>query len=254
MDMQPLIQWTAGQGVAQSRTRRVTLARKPDLGFAFDDLFFNTGSGVLRLGADEAHDLTADQVAACEAFIATLTAFRDVTLVFAVDAAGAPLGYVEQGSAGIAAVVPPAPDGSDWRWDFGTQRWLRPQDLAALRAAALETVDAEAEAARLRFISGGAGMAATYLIKGEQAAAFINDGYQGPVPPFIAAEAQATGLSPADCADQIHALATQWRDVLAPAIEGARRAAKIGIEAAPDAAGINATLHAGIATMRAFQP
>lgn len=254
MNMQPLIQWDGAQGVAQSATRRVTLARKPDLGFDFDALFFNAGFGVLRLGAEEAHDLSAEQIAACEAFIATLTTFRDVTLVFAVDAQGAPLGYVEQGSAAIAAVVPPAPEGADWRWDFGTARWLRPQDLAALRAAALETIDLEAEAARLRFISPGAGMAATYLLKGEQAASYINDGYQGPVPPFVEAEARATGRPPAECADEIHALASQWRDVLAPAIEGARRAGKIAIDGAVDAAGINTALHAGRAVLSAIRP
>jgi len=118
--------------------------------------------------------------------------------------------------------------------------------LADAKAAALARVDAEAEAARLRFITAGAGQALEYQATEAQARAYL--AAAAPVLadyPFLAAEVQAvdiaTGTAPAASAvaAEIVAQADAWGAV-GSAIKALRRAAKLRIEAATTHAEVRA--------------
>lgn len=112
-------------------------------------------------------------------------------------------------------------------------------DKGAMRQAVFEacqSIDAAAGVARRRYITDVPGQQGTYLVKAEQAAAYITAhaaDADAAVPPYIAAEAAATGATPIDAATNIDAIATQWNDVIGPALEQVR----IGGKAAATAAG-----------------
>lgn len=104
--------------------------------------------------------------------------------------------------------------------------------LAEYKAAALVAIDAQAETARLQFITPGAGQAMTYQEKVAQARAFGAD----PSPnagkyPLIYGEVGITGNSPAMVAGVILARYTAWQGIGAE-IETTRLTAKRGVEAA----------------------
>jgi hypothetical protein len=129
------------------------------------------------------------------------------------------------------------------RFDLGS-------DLETLRAAALARIDAEAEAARLLFLTPGAGQAMEYLATEAEARAFLAaaagigsgkptslDGY-----PLVAAVARALAavgnvVQPAALAEQLVAQADAWRAAGA-AIKELRRAARMRIAGAETAAGV----------------
>jgi hypothetical protein len=114
--------------------------------------------------------------------------------------------------------------------------------LEALKETLRRGVDAAAEGARLRYITPGTGQAMVYLAKEEEARAVL--ALQGPVPESVyrLLEADvAVGIA-ADvtaAAQQVIALATQWRAVAA-IIEGVRLGAKAAITAAEDEAAARA--------------
>ena len=128
------------------------------------------------------------------------------------------------------------------------QPYVPPVDVAAVRAGALAGIDAEAEAARLRYITGGAGQAAVYVMKAKQAADYIASGYVDPAPALVVAEAAALGLTNRAAADSIAAQADAWLTVAAQ-IEQIRRKAKADIEAAATAADIEAAAQAAQAAL-----
>jgi hypothetical protein len=107
--------------------------------------------------------------------------------------------------------------------------------LDALREAAKSAIDAACGEARLRYITSAPGQEAVYIIKAQQAAAFEASGYAGTVPSFIAAEAQATGLTPQATAERILTLEALWVGQIGPAIEGARVGGKDAVSAAVSA-------------------
>ncbi|HEX7927068.1 MAG TPA: hypothetical protein VF678_05705 [bacterium] len=122
----------------------------------------------------------------------------------------------------------------------GTRRWdgqqVVPCDPPAVpvedaRAAALLAIDAEAERARLRYITPGAGQAMTYLMKAQQAQAYKDADYTGTVPPLVQAAATGRGLSAQQAADLILATQAAWETVGA-AIEQARESGKAAVTAA----------------------
>lgn len=113
--------------------------------------------------------------------------------------------------------------------------------LAALKEQLMACVDAGAEAARLRFITPGAGQALEYQATEREARAWLSaeapqiDDY-----PFLKAEVlavqAATGMTPdptAVAADVV-SQADAWQAV-GSEIKRLRRAAKLAIEAAVDA-------------------
>lgn len=106
-------------------------------------------------------------------------------------------------------------------------RWT----LAEYRARLIAELDGAAEAARLRYITPGAGQALTYQRKEAEARDHVAGG-AGPWP-ILEAEAAATGRTQADLATEIIAQADAWAGVAAR-IEALRAGAKAAIAAAPD--------------------
>ena len=124
-----------------------------------------------------------------------------------------------------------------------------------MRAAARTDVDAAAGQARLRYITDVAGQQAVYLIKREEATAYlaaVPGDAQAPVPGHIEAEALATGAEPPAVAQAVADLAAYWNVALSPPIEGARLGAKATIDAAADAEAVAAARDAGIAALGAL--
>lgn len=114
--------------------------------------------------------------------------------------------------------------------------WLL--NLDALRLGAIAAANARAEQERALHLTPGAGQAMTYLRKEDEARRFAADGEAGEYP-FLTAEAASTGASLADTAALVLAQANAWA-MLGAAIEGHRRGLIVAIEAARDAAEIEA--------------
>lgn len=135
-----------------------------------------------------------------------------------------------------------------WGWDEVSRRWVATPTLAARQADAQAAIDQAAGAARLRYITDVPGQQAVYLRKLEQAHAWLAEPVGDP-PPYIAAEAAATGETPTAAAEAILAIATAWDEQLSPAIEGARISGKRAVSAATTAAEVEAALAAAISTL-----
>lgn len=105
--------------------------------------------------------------------------------------------------------------------------------LSDIRKAAIEQIDAAAEAARLRFITGGAGQAMTYQTKLEQARK-LQAGEPGPFP-MLLASVGVEGETVQDVAALVIATYDAWEPIGAQ-IENLRLTAKRDInEASADA-------------------
>ena len=124
------------------------------------------------------------------------------------------------------------------------------------RLRAQRAIDQAAGAARLRYITDVPGQQAVYMVKLQQAQAYVAahaEDAGAAVPPYIAAEANAVGMTPLEVATEVVALAAQWNDVVGPAIEAARLGGKAAVTAAPDnEAAINAARDAAIAVLAAI--
>lgn len=120
--------------------------------------------------------------------------------------------------------------------------------LIAARVDAAERIDQAAETTRLRYITGGAGQAATYLLKDRQARAYADGGYNGAVPGLVQSEATARGIAAATACDTIIAESNAWAG-LAAQIETVRRKAKVSIAAAVDLETIAGTTDAALALL-----
>ena len=72
---------------------------------------------------------------------------------------------------------------------------------------------------------------------------------QATVPPYIAAEAQAVGLTAAQLAQQVVDTAAVWNEQVGPAIEAARMGGKAAVTAAADAAAVDQARDAAIAAL-----
>jgi len=106
-------------------------------------------------------------------------------------------------------------------WDSNAGAWV--DDLPALKKALCAEVEGEAEAARLRYITGGAGQAAVYMTKADQADAYKAAGYPADTTayPMIAAEVGISGATAQEVADLIIATRDGWLTI-ASQIEAAR--------------------------------
>jgi len=103
------------------------------------------------------------------------------------------------------------------------------------RWLAQRAIDAAAGEARLRFITSVPGQEAVYLLKLQEAQAYLAAHAGDPdadVPPHIAAEATATGQTAVDVATMVVGLASYWNGTISPAIEGARMGGKAAVAAA----------------------
>jgi len=117
------------------------------------------------------------------------------------------------------------------------------RSLETIKAEALAKVDAEAETARLQFISGGAGMALVYERKRDEAEAYLAAVTPDPAD-YPLLKARAERLDPitpdyAAVAADWNARAAAWVTAAA-AIEDLREGAKETIAAAADAAAVEA--------------
>ena len=102
--------------------------------------------------------------------------------------------------------------------------------LADVQREAYYMIDAAAENARLRYITGGAGQAQTYQEKSEEAADYVAAGYPADTSnyPFVQADANAYGSTPTDAADYILLKRSEWV-TLGAAIEELRLGGKKGV-------------------------
>lgn len=130
----------------ETNAGRVTLAGKPDLGFAFEAIIWDD---VNQMGERDGHPLSAAERGAVAAFLASHGVANNnaARLVWGVDAQGALLGLVPASRA--HAVTPPQPSSaSAWRWDFAAARWtstLTPAAVVAEVTQLAEQVAAHAE-------------------------------------------------------------------------------------------------------------
>jgi hypothetical protein len=132
-------------------------------------------------------------------------------------------------------------------------------DVRRARFRALTAIDAAAGAARKRYITDVPGQQAVYLVKLQEAEAYLiahAANAEAPVPPYIAAEATALGQSAIAVATNVAALASFWNGTVGPSIEGARlggKAAVAGATGADEAATIAALEAARDAAVAALE-
>ena len=126
--------------------------------------------------------------------------------------------------------------------------------LAEAKANAERVIDAAASAARGRFISSGVGQDGVYVVKGQQAEAYAAAGYTGPVPSYIAAEAQALGITAQEAAQRMLAVRDAWNTTLGPTIEAQRIGGKAQVRAAPTVEALAVKLAEVLAGLQAIQP
>lgn len=98
-----------------------------------------------------------------------------------------------------------------------------PTDVQAVATFLCAKIDAQAEAIRARFLTGGEGQALTYLAKQQEAQALALDPQAPAV--ILRAEAAALGMSVEQVAAEIRTAANTWTAAIA-AIEAIRRLAK----------------------------
>jgi len=119
------------------------------------------------------------------------------------------------------------------------------RSLETIKAEAIAKVDADAETARLQFITGGAGMALVYERKRDEAEAYLAAVTPDPAD-YPLLKARAERLDPVT--PDYDAVAAEWSAraaawvTAAAAIEGLREGAKETISEAADAATIFAAL------------
>ena len=127
--------------------------------------------------------------------------------------------------------------------------------LFMLKQRAQKAIDSQAGQVRLRYITDVPGQQAVYMTKLEQAQAYLaaralNAG--AAVPPYLAAEAGATGETAFVVATAIAQLATLWNEQLGPAIEGARLGAKRAVDLAQTEGAVEAAMQVGLAELAAL--
>lgn len=115
--------------------------------------------------------------------------------------------------------------------------------IAEQKQEFLLQIDELAGEKRLQYITDGAGQEVTYTAKLADAQAYILAGYPADVTSYhwIDAEATATNNTPTNVADFIVYTAHAWAEV-GSKIEGARQAAKIGVNNATTVSAIRAIM------------
>lgn len=113
-------------------------------------------------------------------------------------------------------------------------------------------IDKAASDARSRFITVGYGQEMTYLVKQQQAQSYVDAGYQGDVPSFLAAESALRGISAQAVADEILAVALPWQNVIGPQIEAIRLAGKEVVAAQADVQGVDQAMRSAVSQLQAI--
>jgi len=124
--------------------------------------------------------------------------------------------------------------------------------ISLIRWRACRDIDTAAGEARLRYITDVPGQSAVYLRKAEQAREFEAAGFAGDVPPYIATEAGALGITAEQLARQVLDIAALWDDTLSPAIEAARIAGKQAAQAGETTEAVQAAAQAAIEALAAI--
>ncbi len=113
-------------------------------------------------------------------------------------------------------------------------------DIEALKAEAILSVDRAAEAYRMNFITPGFGQVMTYQQKLVEARAKLaNTSIADAEIPHVVSEAEATGKTKQEVAEEIVSTFETWQ-TLSASIEGKRMAAKAAIAEAEDAEAVTA--------------
>ncbi len=125
--------------------------------------------------------------------------------------------------------------------------------LASAKQAAANSIDTKAESVRLKYITNGAGQAAVYIEKAEQATDYVAAGYPTDLStyPFIHAEVDATGNTATVCANNILAQKSAWITKGAD-IERQRLLGKANVTAATSIAGVATVTQTAIAALDAL--
>lgn len=122
--------------------------------------------------------------------------------------------------------------------------------IAFIRLRAKAAVDAAAGQIRLRYVTDVQGQQMVYLTKLNQAVAYIAaytaDPGMAVAGPYISAEATVRGITHLAMAALVIAQNAGWNDVIGPAIEAARIAGKLAIDAASTEATVEAARVAAV--------
>lgn len=176
---------------------------------------------------------------------------NDSVVAHVVDEQGQYLGLVPY-EPGMTVVAGPPPTEGTWRFLEG--RWQRTKGYEEVAADALDQIDKMAGAVRLRFITDVPGQQATYLRKAQEARNFAEANFNGTPPPYIAAEATATGKSAQECAQNILFLSSLWEEQIGPAIEILRIAGKKAVSEATTPEQVTAILTSTVAALDGIKP
>lgn len=127
--------------------------------------------------------------------------------------------------------------------------------LSGRKWSAAASVDEAAGRARLRYITDVPGQQAVYMVKLAQALAYADAAQGNPgatVPPYIAAEAAATGQAALDVAQTVITLGAAWNEQIGPAIEGARLGGKAAVLAATTSQAVESARLAAVTALDAL--
>lgn len=115
-------------------------------------------------------------------------------------------------------------------------------------------IDKAASAARARFISSGVGQDGVYVVKGQQAEAYAAAGFSGPVPSYVAKEAEVLGVTAQAAAETMLALRDAWNTQVGPNIEGLRIGGKKRVRDASTVQAVEAELRTTTLALQAIRP
>lgn len=217
------IEWGSERavGFAEIDGRRFTIVTLPAAlrGLHWFEASDNDGQLVGQYSdGTETRPMDGAQLASAEQLLGEYAAMNHTSHVHAADGDGQYLGLMPPSDAPM--VVPCAPPTPGSRFVDGG--WVVVVPLEQAKATALADIDRAAGAARLRYITEVPGQQGVYLRKYDQARAYLEQPDAENVPPYVQAEADAMGLTPAEAAQHIVAIAQQWDDVVSPAIERER--------------------------------
>ncbi len=244
--------WGNGSGVVSTASGTTTLGAAPRWlpGGTVSAMVVDDGTTVVSnvsVNGEPDRVMTDSELASARAMWADNESLHGPTPIYAVNADGTFGGMVTTLGEGQTQVHQPPP-GDGYLFD-GTN-WVIAVDLPTLKSDLQNNVDRAAGAARAKYITIAAGQDATYIVKEQQAQAFIADPTMTPVPGYIQAEADATGMSPLDAANFINETAQQW-GVLGPQIEMIRRKGNIDIGAATTVADVMTAYNTAITNLAA---
>jgi len=118
-------------------------------------------------------------------------------------------------------------------WSQATGGFVDHEGLEDMRGRLLASLDDQAEATRLKYITNGSGQSMTYQYKVAEAAAWTADNEASV--PFLSAEADARGMTIADLVSEVQTNAAAWT-LIGSKIEAARMGAKTAVRNASTAA------------------